>query len=305
MTYLEQLRLSKDKATVAFHEFALSTKSLNNHLFCFFEGKDNAYYIPRIKPFTSKIKPIICGGREKLLKVYELIQNQYIYAKYRKAFFIDRDFNIPRCNTEDSIFETPCYSIENFYVNQNTFKDILIHEFHLSESNDEEFSICLSLFIKQMQEFHKAILLFNSWYACLIDKRNNDGILTGVTLGEKMPKGFIDITLHTIQKKYDFEKIKRTFPEAKEISEDELFRKISEFEKCDAKYIFRGKYQLEFLIAMIQQLVDDSKKAKTVLNQKIKFSFDGVLTHERALSIFSSYAETPEALTKFLEKRTQ
>ena len=54
MSYIEELRQSKNKAQVAYQEFALSTKKLPTHLFCFFEGKDNPYYVPRIKRFTER-----------------------------------------------------------------------------------------------------------------------------------------------------------------------------------------------------------------------------------------------------------
>ncbi len=53
MISIETLRLSRDKGQVAFQEFALSTSRLSTHLFCFFEGKDNPYYVPRIKRFTE------------------------------------------------------------------------------------------------------------------------------------------------------------------------------------------------------------------------------------------------------------
>ena len=79
MTYLEQLRQSKDKAQVAFHEFALSTRKYPNHLFCFFEGKDNPYYVPRIKRFTSHYQPIKCGNRDSVLKIHTLISNRPEY----------------------------------------------------------------------------------------------------------------------------------------------------------------------------------------------------------------------------------
>ncbi|MCC5917415.1 MAG: hypothetical protein JJU02_08830 [Cryomorphaceae bacterium] len=58
MTYLEQLRKSKSKPQVAYQEFALSTRKNPEHLFCFFEGKDNAYYVSRIKRFTESYYPV-------------------------------------------------------------------------------------------------------------------------------------------------------------------------------------------------------------------------------------------------------
>lgn len=298
-SYIQQLRQSKDKATVAYQEFALSTKSYNNHLFCFFEGNDNPYYVPRINNFTDKIYPINCGGRDKVLKVYELISNQEVYTKYSKAFFIDRDFNSPRQNNREIIFETPCYSIENLYVNKSVFEQILIHEFQFSR-NDTNFEICISLFDDRLKEFNSSVTLFNSWYACLIEIRNQSGKKTGVQLDEKLPKGLVNITLQNINANYNLETIKQIFPESTEVDDEILNTKFSEFQDCDSELVFRGKYQLEFLITLLQLIVNDSKKEQNFVKSKINFSFDGVLNHKRALSLFTNYASTPKSLNDFL-----
>jgi len=163
MTYIEQLRLSKDKAQVAFQEFALSTRKYPNHLFCFFEGKDNPYYVPRIKRFTSLYQPIKCGNRDSVLKIHTLISNRLEYSSYKKAFFIDRDFNKPLEQSNPPFFETPCYSIENLYVSVDVFKEILVNEFHLSEFSDSNIvEVYISLYHERQNEFHDAVCLFNS-----------------------------------------------------------------------------------------------------------------------------------------------
>lgn len=89
MSYLDELRKGRSKAQVAYQDFILHTRANKDGLFCFFEGKDNVYYIPRIKRFTNKYHSIHCGGREKVLKVYELINHHREYDKYKKAFLID------------------------------------------------------------------------------------------------------------------------------------------------------------------------------------------------------------------------
>ena len=86
MSYLDELRASRYKPQVAYNEFILYTKQGKNGLFCFFEGKDNAYYVSTIKEFTNKYHVIKCGGREQVLKVHQLINNNSEYDKYKKAF---------------------------------------------------------------------------------------------------------------------------------------------------------------------------------------------------------------------------
>lgn len=93
MTYAEELRQSRNKPQVAFTEFANATRKNSNHLFCFFEGTDNAYYVSRIKRFTENYYPVKCGGKQSVIDVHTLITGKEEYRKYKLGFFIDRDFN--------------------------------------------------------------------------------------------------------------------------------------------------------------------------------------------------------------------
>ena len=305
MSYLDELRASRDKPQVAYQEFMLHTKKGKDGLFCFFEGKDNGYYIPRIKKYTSKYHPILCGGREKVLKVQRLIAVHSEYDKYKKAFFIDRDFNPPLTNKSPQIFETPCYSIENFYVSEKVFQEIMVNQFYFSEVSDPSFQICLDLYRDRQEEFHQATILLNAWYACLIDKRNNTDEQTGVNLDEKLPKSFIIFSLQEITKDYDLDKIKQTFSKASTISEDDLKAKIIAFTQCEQCKIFRGKYEMQFLILFIEKIIQVSLQEKRYVESKIKFPFSQKLTNEQAIDIFSNYAETPDCLEQFLENATK
>lgn len=306
MSYLEKLRKSREKPQVAYQEFVLHTRKNKDGLFCFFEGKDdNAYYIPRVKKFINKYHPISCGGREKVLKVYKLITIHPEYLKYKKAFFIDRDFNKPLNSQNPPIFETPCYSVENFYVSVDVFQEILKNEFHLSEVSDDAFQVCIKLFIDRQKEFHQAMTLFNAWYACLIDIKNIENKQTGVNLSEKLPKNFIDFTLEKVSAQYDIETIKKIFANALEVEESILKKKIVEFKNCEHHKIFRGKYEMEFLLTIIELILQDSSDSKKYIKDKIKFAFGEKLNNQQALKVFSAYAETPESLDNYLKQVTK
>lgn len=301
MLYIEKLRKSRDKPQVAYQEFVLHARKGKDGLFCFFEGNDNAYYLPRIKRFTDNYHPIKCNGRDKVLDVYRLITIHSEYDQYKKAFFIDRDFNESLPPRNPPIFETPCYSIENFYVSVDVFKEILINEFHLSEVSDEAFQVCMTLFRERQKQFHQATSLFNAWYACLIEIKNQTGNQTGVNLDDKLPKDFIDFTLDSVVQKYDVETIKQKFPKALEVSEDVLNTKLAEFTNCDQCKVFRGKYEMQFVVTIIELILQDSSKAQKYIQAKINFTFGEKLSNEQAISIFSVYAETPETLKDYLK----
>lgn len=310
MLYTEILRLSREKPQVAYQEFALHTRENKDGLFCFFEGKDNAYYVPRIKRFINNYHPIHCGGREKVLEVYRLITIHREYDKYKKAFFIDRDFNEPLPPHNPPIFETSCYSIENFYVSVNVFKEIIKNEFHLSEVSDPDFQVCLTLFKDRQEEFHQATILLNAWYACLVEIRNSTGREIGVNLSDNLSKdfeNFIDLTLESVSANYDLEEIKQKFPNAPEIPADILNNKMTEFTNCEHYKVFRGKYEIWFMLVFLRLILRDSCKSKLFIAEKLSFTFNNdytsphpILTNEQALTAFNGYAETPESLNAYL-----
>lgn len=302
MSYLEELRKSKSKPQVAYQEFALSTRTKSKHLFCFFEGKDNTYYVARIKRFTTDYYPIKCGGKKSVLDVYALITGREEYEQYKLAFFIDRYFNTPIGDKKTPIYETPCYAIENLYVSSRVFKEILINEFHLSEVFDNDFNKLLSVYQQRQKEFHDAVLLLNSWYACLIEKRETKNIKTGVTIGDKLPKNFVNVSLDKVKSNYDFQTIKETFPQATEVKYAEVEEKMTFFKSKEKYKFFRGKYELGFLIQMIRDMLKDSRTDKKVVSAKIDFSFGDAssLGNQQALNIFEAYAETPQCLLDYL-----
>lgn len=306
MSYIEQLRKSRQKPQVAFQEFALATRKYPSYLFCFFEGKDNAYYSPRIKRFTKNYHPIKCGGREKVLAVYQLITNRKEYDGYKKAFFIDRDFNAPLPPTQPPIFETPCYSIENLYVSIEVFKEILTNEFHLSAVSDAVFDQCVALFKARQQEFHQAVTLFNAWYACVIAIKQKTKKVVQVQLKDKLPKKWVTFSLQAITSNYHLSTIQKLFPDAPAIKSEDLAAQIAFFATCDCCKAFRGKYEMQFLITFIRLILQDAQKTNVLIKEKINFAFGDAssLNHENALNIFEGYAETPKSLIDYLKIAT-
>jgi len=295
-------RAREESANVSYQEFIKLVAKDKDGLFCFFEGKDNYYYYPRIKSVTTlNVQSIKCKGKKWVLKVYNLIKYHREYDKYKKAFFVDRDFDEPLPPHNPPIFETPCYSIENFYVSVDVFKEILKNQLYLSEVN-EAYENCVTLFTDRQKEFHQATTFFNAWYACLIEIRNKIGNQTGVDLNDKLPKDFIDFTLDKVVAKYDIEKIQMTFPQALEVSEGILATKLAEFTNCDQCKVFRGKYEMQFLVTIIELILQDSSNAQKYIQPKINFTFGEKLSNDQAISIFSPYAETPETLNDYLNQ---
>jgi hypothetical protein len=293
----EQLRKAREEsATVAFLTFAKHIKSDKSGLFCFFEGKDSPYYISRVKSiFNGNYYPINCSGKSKVLKVYELIDYHREYDNYKKAFFIDRDFDLPVLNSK--IYETPCYSVENLYTSSSIFSEILKSEFGLHEI-DEDFEKCVDAYKTLQKDFHAHATLFNAWYACLIYIRNTTNQQTGVNLEDSIPKDFISISLGEISGNYDLSTIQAKYPKALEVDNKTLESKILEMELQDKGKCFRGKFELDFMLKILNALITDSNTTKSFISKPIKYS----ITNSQAVSQFSQYAETPEQLIEYIKQ---
>ncbi len=111
--------------------------------------------------------------------------------------------------------------------------------------------------------------------------------------------------MSAVSSNYDFEKIKTTFPDATEIEDRKLQRKITEFQSSDKSKVFRGKYELHFLVRFIELLLQDANSSKNVLSKKVNFTFGDKLSNQQAINVFEGYAETPQQLLDYLESITK
>ncbi len=284
---------------VAFHQFVLLKRKFGQDLFCFFEGKDDPkYYYERIKS-NSKVNhhSIICGNKKSLIYTYDEINKRSDYSKFKKAFFMDLDFDSK--NTNNDIYETPHYSIENFYVDESVLSDILKNEFGLQETSSEYKEI-MELFAKEQAKYNECSLLFNSWYATLKKKCNNKGINPDVNLNEQIPKNLVLLKIGNISCNYTLKDIENAFPNVIKIDEKDINEKINDFNKKDLKKVLRGKYQIEFLYRFLQYLIIDANlpENRKILKNKTKFRIDKALI----LSQLSKYAETPDCLVDYIKR---
>lgn len=294
---VEELRIAREEsANVAYITFTKHVKSDKLGLFCFFEGKDSPYYGLRVKSvFNGNYYPINCSGKSQVLKVYELINYHREYDAYKKAFFIDRDFDVAVSNPQ--IYETPCYSVENLYTDISVFHEILKSEFGLHET-DEDFERCLDTYNKLQKDYHSCATLFNAWYACLVHIRNTTKQKIEVRLDDSIPKDFMSISLDGVLANYDLSAIQAKYPNAPNVDIVTLENKIMEMNAQDKGKVFRGKFELNFMLKILEALIVDSKTPQSYISRPIKYH----ITYSQAISQFSQYAETPEKLISYIRQ---
>ncbi len=290
--------------------FVQSYKKDSQNLYCFYEGYDDTkYYRIRIENITQKkIEDwFYCNGKDNVLKAYELIRKRREYDLNRILFFIDKDFSE---KTEiENIYCTPYYSIENFYTSRSVLEAIIKDEFKVKNTSTDniDFNKIMSLYDKLILQFHNDTVFFNAWLACQNDKRELLNEKRKLHIDDKVKKYFNNVVhddLETIQDFTDLQnidKLKEIFPDAYELQEDELNKKVEEFKKLEASKYFRGKFELQFLVSFLNRIKEElGKRNSTIFSKRYRISLR--LELSSAISALSQYAETTECLIQYLEK---
>jgi len=278
------------------HQFEQIHKSKPDCLFCFFEGEDVKYYGFRIQENLPNMKweGINCGGKAVIVKIYQLLKKHEnaSYQQAKKTFFIDRDFDEPLAeDLRQEIYETPCYSIENFYTTVDCFKDILKYEFKISEFGEDEklFQQCLNFFEETQRRFHQVIIEFNAW---IIAARKNQ-VELDLSSYDNIGK-LVKIEVNSVEKCDELNKLSER---------EKLSIAINEVSKSflNPRCEFRGKQELQFFIKFLTKLKDDlSTDHPKYFTQKRKISFP--IPENNPLSALTQYAHTPECLRNYLVK---
>jgi Protein of unknown function (DUF4435) len=293
---VDNLRASRGKSVAVFVEFTRLYKQYESALYCFFEGEDSRYYGIRIKNITRPKKDIYlnCKGKQGVLGIHRMLASRNHYRNTRAAYFIDRDFDQSIFSMGLSgIYETPCYSIENFYTSVQCFSEILKNEFKLTES-DENFERCVSLYKKRQEEFHDAVDLLNAWIACNRDRSSQFNISYLSVLR------FIHDDLNQVIATYTIDDLSNLFPDTPVISQQELDTKKYDLKVDTRQKSFRGKFEIEFLFAFLQKLMNEANQGNyPYFTCKVKVVLS--LTKRTIISDLSQYADTPDCLHRYLE----
>ena len=136
---IQKMREERQSDNSVFMQFVHNSRQYNDYVFCFYEGEDGKYYDSRIRQlFGNKICTYTVRGKKNVLKLFDKIQRDDYYEDVCTMFFVDSDYDeaLSQERKSDKIFETPCYSIENLYVQDECLMRILQSEFGLNEIDE-------------------------------------------------------------------------------------------------------------------------------------------------------------------------
>lgn len=296
ISLLDQMRKARGTSEAVFMQFANDRKYHSLYAFCFYEGEDGKYYDPRIRQkFSDRFMTFIVGNKKEVIKLLKKISAEDLYKDVCVMFFVDRDYDKSLAENNENIYETPCYSIENLYVQEECLKKILQSEFGLNIV-DEDFQKCLHDFQLRAQEFKECILEFN---ALAYLRRQQSDSNSNCSFGSIKTSHLADISVLKVEKSSRYADTIQEIKNKLQFNKDDIEEAKNVLNKQgNFSMNFRGKNQLDFFVAFIKQL-----KSLNSTGGYFSEKYNNIhinITSNR-LSELSQYAITPSSLEEFLD----
>lgn len=292
---LETMREKRGTHGAIYIQFVNSRKYYTDYAFCFYEGEDGKYYDDRIrKKFNDKFIKYEVGNKKEVLKLLNKIRDADLYEDVCTMFFVDRDYDVSMAKKDEDLYETPCYSIENLYVQRDSFIKILKSEFGLNQI-DEDFHKCLQDFEIRGNEFNNYILEFNA-LALLRRKKSDSNSNFSFSSVKTSHMVKVDVNFVTKAERYEetIENIKKNL-EIKEFELEEVKKEL--LKNKELSLVFRGKNQMDFFVEFVMKLKELNRSGGYF---KYKHNNIHINITSNRLSELSQYAITPPCLEKFI-----
>ena len=292
---MEAVAASTDTTPLTFYQ---SNKMTPKCLFCFVEGKnDTDYYQPKIKSiYGDNYLFIKCNCKKIVLSMYDQI---YVsdHSTQKLAFFVDRDFD--ESISRPGLYETECYSVENYYVYPSAFSEFLQYCIRI-DKDTPEYNKAMAYYYQEFEKFHTASLQLNAWIAQCREKDHRSEMVYIDSLGDSYPSVFFDICFGgEYKQQYNLSVLNSYFKANPAITQDELDKKTSELTGINYFKALRGKYELHYLYHLLIDLrAKASKKRKNqdlILN-KVPWDFN----YSNFMIYYCAYSYFPESLRQFI-----
>lgn len=315
MNLLETLDKAITSPAYSYIKLLSQYKKKDDTIFCFVEGQEDISFYNNYleRYFENEIKYIVCNGKGNVIDNYTNL-NWTFYDKKRVLFFIDKDFDDyikEEILTDENIFTTDYYSIENYLVDEIVLRKFIIDNCHI---NDEiiinelitDFNQKHCNFTSHLTKIsawmifcrkHRYAVNFNDINLSDLFKINRDGNFIKIKLNE-FESHFDYICSKTKTKYFDLKEIKTIY--------DEL---VTETNK---KKFLRGKYELFFMFIFIKHITDSiiPKLSKTVKehnrNHQKKLIRPKVtiqVKEENIFQVLCNKVKEPISLKRFIDSR--
>ncbi|WP_194587124.1 DUF4435 domain-containing protein, partial [Vibrio anguillarum] len=239
-------------------------------IICVFEGEDAKYYGARIDSvFKSKTRlNVPCKGN--LLSLKKTVESNANLKGINVLYFADRDFDFSDI-TQRNIYFTPCHSVENFYVNDATFRKILSDEYGICSVNSKkDYDGILEMFNSTFKKLENEIICLNAWIMLQIKLGEKDDSIS-LNLNNTKITDFVDIELDSIIPKYDLDKLGKMFPNSGEVNDAELGVATNALRDNGGASSCRGKYIIQFMRIFLDKFSYElNNKQSNLVNLNVK-----------------------------------
>jgi hypothetical protein len=305
-SFLQSLKDAGISPITSYIRFLQEYKLTDKALHLFIEGNDDPSF------YTNFIKSI--AGKKYELYFYNSKNKDGVYENYNKIdwttyhknkvlFFVDKDFSdVLGLNyiSDENIFVTKHYSIENYLVNTKILKRILVDLLHITDT--DTLKGITTTFKQEHKIFCNQMLILTSWIIYHRSKQNNIP-LSKINLNHIFsfdqnlkisrngnPQGmklysYLNSKTGNAENSESWKEIKKI------LNQIMLIRK--------SKIHLRGKFEIWFLIAFINELMESVNSTKARGEQKLKMNIN--LSKSNAVEILGYRLDIPKDLKTFLK----
>jgi hypothetical protein len=308
-SFLEELKQSKQTPEAKRNQILTSYTSNNSEIFILLEGRDDPSFIrnnvERIatEKFKLKVQTFLMGTKKAVIDAWIFFQERFPNAP-RIMFFVDKDHDdflensLPH-KTNENLFVTQYYSIENYLVSEQTLKLILIDFFGIDSGNSALQTLTMK-FTKYQESYTRELLDWMAWVIVCRQRRepcqNSNFKYSNFS------------RLASIQSDYEFRitwnSCMETFlarqcnvnnpPELEEVS---LIK--SSIENSNPKTWLRGKQEIWCLILFLEKIKDEINRSENFRSYKPRSQ----ICVENFVEIVAPRVPCPDDLYSFVQKR--
>jgi hypothetical protein len=306
MSFLDSLKNAGKSATSIYLRFLQQYKKNDKSLHLFIEGNDDPSFYTnfitnitnneyKIHFYNSKNKDGVYSNHDKI--------NWSVFNKNKVLFFVDKDYsdilNLSY-NNDENIFVTKYYSIENYLINDDMVKRILIELLHITEPS--ALAKTISHFKTQHESFCEKMMIITSWI--IYHRVHNSNLsLSKINLShvfsfcenltlQKNTKPLGKKLIEYLNEKTNNSKQNKCWNEIRLIYSD--LKTINEH-----KTHLRGKFEIWFLSAYVNNYVTSLNVNRKKGEPKVKMNIN--LSHTNAIEILGCRLSIPLDLKTFIE----
>jgi hypothetical protein len=302
MSFLDLLKSAPSSPQAKINTVLASFNPKGSTINLFLEGRDDPSLISsNVRRIAAGkdifISTIILGKKKDVLHAWKYF-NQRFPSNSRLLFFVDKDHDdLLKCpagtETDQNLFVTKHYSIENYLVSEEAVESFLVEICNIDSTSTAPTLICQEF--KRFQESYR--LIFLPWMAWIVAARRN---------GEMPESGNVPFSIFDVNEELSpalnwepdmFTYLMNKCNVKQDVDALLLKQTMVELEALDTKSWLRGKQEMWCLIAFMAAIEQKIKNSDEVKNIKIRPQINA----KNSIEILAPRLPCPDDLRLFLE----